>query len=158
MRSLIAQLLRFGAVGAVGFVIDTVIFNVLLSTVFSPTRIHEGPLLAKVVSTSVAIIANWLGNRYWTFRNEKRRHPVMEGIEFAVVSLGGLLIGLGCLWISHYVLGFKSQVADNIAANGIGLVLGTAFRFALYRVWVFAPSRTREATPAVSTPVSARAE
>ena len=46
-------------------------------------------------------------------------------------------IALACLWISHYVLGFASPLADNIATNVIGLALGTAFRFTLYRFWVF---------------------
>jgi putative flippase GtrA len=141
MRLLISQLARFGVVGAVGFVIDTVIFNVLLATTFSTDANHEGPLWAKVISTSVAIVVNWVGNRYWTFRKEERRHPVSEAIEFFVVSLVGLGIGLGCLWISHYVLGLTSPLADNISANVIGLGLGTVFRFALYRLWVFNPRR-----------------
>ena len=50
-------------------------------------------------------------------------------------------IGLLCLWVSHYVLGFTSILADNISGNVIGLALGTAFRFTLYKLWVFAPHR-----------------
>ena len=142
MRTLIAQLARFGVVGAVGFVVDVGIFNILRVTVFSPTQIHEGPVWAKIVSTSIAIVINWLGNRYWTFRKEARKHPLSEAIEFFVVSGVGMGIGLGCLWISHYVLGYTSQLADNISANVIGLALGTLFRFALYRLWVFNPKRT----------------
>ena len=46
-------------------------------------------------------------------------------------------IALLCLGVSHYVLGFTSPLADNIAANVVGLVLGTAFRFYAYRTWVF---------------------
>jgi putative flippase GtrA len=141
MRTLFAQLARFGVVGAVGFVVDFGIFNVLLATTFSSGANHEGPLWAKVISTSVAIVVNWIGNRYWTFRKEVRRHPASEAVEFFVVSLVGLGIGLGCLWISHYALGFTSPLADNISANVIGLGLGTAFRFALYRLWVFSPRR-----------------
>jgi putative flippase GtrA len=141
MRTLISQLARFGVVGAVGFVVDIGIFNALLATIFSSNANHEGPLWAKVISTSVAIVVNWIGNRYWTFRKEERRHPVSEAVEFFVVSLVGLGIGLGCLWISHYALGLTSPLADNISANVIGLGLGTVFRFALYRWWVFNPRR-----------------
>ena len=141
MRTLIAQLMRFGAVGAIGFVVDVSLFNLLRVTIFTPEDVHGGPVWAKVVSTSVAILVNWVGNRYWTFRKEVRRHPVSEGIEFVVVSLGGMAIGLGCLWFSHYALGFTSQLADNISANVIGLALGTLFRFTLYRLWVFKPGR-----------------
>jgi hypothetical protein len=52
-----------------------------------------------------------------------------------------MLIGLSCLWVSHYVMGYTSVLADNIATNVVGLGLGTAFRFSLYKWWVFAPSR-----------------
>jgi len=137
MRALFAQLTRFGLVGLVGLVIDVAIFNALILTVLSVEAVHEGPIIAKVISTSVAIVANWLGNRYWTFRDVRRAHWLREGIEFAIVSVGGMLISLGCLWVSHYVLHFTSPLADNIATNVIGLALGTAFRFTFYRLWVF---------------------
>ena len=97
--------------------------------------------IAKVISTTVAIAANWIGNRLWTFREHRGRQLVREGVEFALVSVGGMLIGLACLWVSHYALGFTSLLADNVASNVVGLGLGTAFRFALYRAWVFAPHR-----------------
>jgi len=42
-----------------------------------------------------------------------------------------------CLAVSHYALGFTSPLADNIAANVVGLGLATAFRFWSYRRWVF---------------------
>ncbi|MDP2014193.1 MAG: GtrA family protein, partial [Actinomycetota bacterium] len=46
-------------------------------------------------------------------------------------------IAIGCLYISHYVLGLTSALADNLSANVIGLGLGTLFRFWSYRKWVF---------------------
>ena len=144
MRSLLTQLTRFGLVGLVGLVIDVGIFNLLRLTVLSPEVLHEGPVLAKVISTSIAIIVNWVGNRHFTFRGERKSHWVREGVEFALVSVGGMLISLGCLWVSHYALGFTSVLADNIATNGIGLALGTAFRFTLYRGWVFKAQIDRE--------------
>lgn len=137
MRALIAQFARFGVVGLGGLVVDVAVFNLLRVTVLSPEAIHEGPVIAKIISTSLAIIANWLGNRYWTFGARRRPHVLREGLEFALVSIGGMIIGLACLWISHYVLGFTSLLADNIATNVVGLALGTAFRFTFYRLWVF---------------------
>lgn len=143
MRPLLTQLLRFGLVGGIGFIIDVAIFNALRLTVLAPEVIESGPLIAKVISTSVAIACNWLGNRYWTFASTRRKQLAREGAAFAVVSIGGMLIGLACLWVSHYVLGFTSVLADNISGNIIGLALGAAFRFWLYRTWVFA-APTRE--------------
>jgi putative flippase GtrA len=152
MRSLIAQLARFGAVGAVGLVVDVAIFNALRLTILAPEEIASGPFWAKVISTSVAIVVNWIGNRYWTFGAQRQSKAAREGLEFAVVSVGGLLIGLLCLWVSREVLGYTSLLADNIASNVVGLALGTAFRFTLYRLWVFNPKRVaRLSTIGVST-------
>jgi len=137
MRLLVTQLTRFGLVGLVGLGIDLLVFNALRLTVFDTATVEHGAFYAKIVSTSLAIIANWLGNRYWTFRHARRPHWVREGIEFAAVSVGGLIISLACLWVSHYLLGFTSILADNIATNFVGLGLGTIFRFTFYRLWVF---------------------
>jgi putative flippase GtrA len=139
MRALFGQFVRFGVVGLVGVVVDVGIFNLLRLTVLAPELIHEGPVIAKVISTSIAIVTNWIGNRYWTFGSMRRSHVLREGLEFALVSVGGMGIALLCLWVSHYLLGFTSALADNIATNVVGLALGTAFRFTFYRIWVFRP-------------------
>ncbi|HET6825367.1 MAG TPA: GtrA family protein, partial [Amnibacterium sp.] len=99
------QLVQFALVGGVGFVVDTAVFNALRLTVFDPARIHEGPLLAKTVSTIVAIAVNWIGNRYWTFGPHRSTRGAMEALEFLAVSILGMLVGLACLWVSHYLLG-----------------------------------------------------
>ncbi|MBC7724669.1 MAG: GtrA family protein [Burkholderiaceae bacterium] len=160
MRRFIHQLGRFGLVGLVGVVIDFSVFNLLRSTVLAPELVSHGPLAAKAISVSVAIVANWLGNRYWTFRAERRPHLLREAFEFAVVSVGGMAIALGCLWVSHYALGFTSTFADNISANVVGLALGTAFRFWLYRTWVFPDSASNAgaATSAAQVDADERAQ
>ncbi len=132
---------KFGVVGLIGFVIDVGLFNLLRLGVFGDGHVFQTAIGAKVLSTSVAIAANWVGNRYWTFREHRRRDVVQEFAEYVVVSVGGLLIGLLCLWVSHHVLGFTSLLADNIAANVIGLALGTLFRFLLYRFWIWGHHR-----------------
>lgn len=141
MPHLLAQFARFGAVGLVGLVVDVALFNVLRVTVLSPEVLGAGPIIAKVISTSVAIAVNWVGSRYWSFRLRRRRPPAREAVEFAIVSIGGMLIAVGCLALSREVLGFTSLLADNIASNVVGLGLGSLFRFALYRWWVFHPRR-----------------
>jgi len=141
MRKFFLQFVRFGLVGGVGLIVDISVFNLLRATVFDPDHIHEGPVFAKIISTVLAIIVNWIGNRHWTFREHRGPQLIREGIEFGIVSVGGLLIGLLCLFVSHYLLGYTSILADNISSNVIGLALGTAFRFSLYRFWVFSPRR-----------------
>ena len=137
----LAYLVKFAVVGLIGLFIDVALFNLLRLGVFGESHWAQSAIGAKTISTSVAIIFNWLGNRYWTFRRQRRRNYVREFAEYVIVSLGGMAIALGCLWISHHALGYESLLADNIATNVVGLALGTAFRFLLYRYWVYGHHR-----------------
>ncbi|GHG57974.1 hypothetical protein GCM10011331_26590 [Flavimobilis marinus] len=129
------ELLRFGSVGGVAFVVDTGLFNLLR---FGPGDLLEAkPLTAKVISVLVATLVAWLGNRYWTFADQRTASRGRELVAFLVVNALGMAIALACLGFSHYVLGLTSPLADNIAANGVGLVLGMAFRYLCYRTVVF---------------------
>lgn len=135
-HQVIVYALKFGVVGLVGFAVDIGIFNVLLLGVAGGGW-WSHPVGAKFVSTSAAIVVNWIGNRFWTFRHDRHRHVVREFIEFVVASGVGMGITLAFVWFTHDVLGFTSLLADNISANVIGLALGTAVRFVLYRYWVW---------------------
>lgn len=138
---LVRYALKFGVVGLVGYFVDVLVFNALRLGVTGTDHFFQGPIGAKIVSVTIATLATWFGNRYWTFREHRRKNFVLELFEFSVVSVGGLGIGLLCLWISHYVLGLDSLLADNISTNVIGLFIGTAFRFLLYRFWVYGHHR-----------------
>jgi putative flippase GtrA len=129
---------KFGAVGAIAFVVDTGVFNLMRTGIIGGDQgFAEKPLTAKTISVFVATIVAWLGNRYWTFRHRRRASLQREFLLFGVMNVGGLVISLACLGFSHYVLQLTSALADNIAGNGIGLVLGTLFRFWAYRQFVF---------------------
>jgi putative flippase GtrA len=140
-HGLLAYALKFGVVGFAGLIIDVTLFNLLRLGVFGDGHWAQSAIGAKTISTSVAILFNWLGNRYWTFRRHRRRNYLREFAEYVIVSLGGMGIALGCLWVSHHLLGFTSVLADNVATNIVGLGLGTAFRFLLYRYWVYGHHR-----------------
>ena len=140
-RGFLSYLVKFGVVGSLGFVLDIAVFNLLRVGALGADQWWATAIGAKVVSTSLAIIFNWLGNRFWTFRHERHTHIAQEFVEFVVASLLGMGVSLACLWVSHYVLGFTSLLADNIAGNIIGLGLGTIVRFLLYRYWVWSPRR-----------------
>lgn len=138
---LIGYALKFGVVGLVGYTIDVTVFNLLRLGLLGDEHFFQGPIGAKIVSVTLATIVTWFGNRYWTFREHRRANFLLELVEFGAIQVVGLGIGLLCLWISHYVLGFTSLVADNISSNIIGVGIATAFRFLMYRFWVYGPHR-----------------
>ena len=130
------ELGKFGVIGLVAYIIDLTIFNVLR---FSGGEgpLYDKPLTAKVISVLAATTFAYFGNRHWTFKDRSRSSFRRQYTLFFVFNAVGMIISLSCLWVSHYLLGFESALADNISANVIGLVLGTIFRFWGYHNWVF---------------------
>lgn len=126
------QLVNFGLVGGLAFVVDVSVYNVMRLTL-----LDDKPIGAKIVSVAAATTVAWLGNRLWTFRRERSHGAAREAGLFVVMNVIGLCISAGCLWVSHYALGHTSALADNIAGNGVGIVLGTVFRYFAYRFVVF---------------------
>jgi putative flippase GtrA len=134
------EMVKFGTVGAVAFVVDVGLFNLLTSDLWfgagaPPLDGHEK--LAKVVSASTATVVAWLGNRYWSFRHRRQSSRGREFVTFVLMNLIAMVIAVLCLAVSHDLFGFTSRLADNISGNLIGVALGTLFRFWAYRTFVF---------------------
>ncbi len=138
-------------IGGLGFVVDVTAFN-LLRFAGDPGLLESKPLTAKAISVVLATVVTYLGNRHWTWAGRQRTGLRREGGLFFLFNGVGMAIALLALFVSHYVLDLRSPLADNISANGVGLVLGTAFRFWSYRTFVFLrrpEEREREAAPAL---------
>jgi putative flippase GtrA len=130
-RGILHEAIRFGLVGAICFVVDVGMFN------FFRVGLDLGPLTSKTLSVVIATTVSYVANRQWTFAHRERSGVAREYALFFVLNGIGLGIALVCLGLSHYLFGFTSALADNIAANLVGLGLGTLFRFWSYRRWVF---------------------
>jgi len=146
LREWLTEFLRFCTIGLGAYIVDIGLFN-LLAYRWPVALPFDQSMTAKTISVAVSIVFAWVGNRMWTFREKKQNTRSREFAMFVLVNLGGMAIALSCLAVSRFVLGFDSQVADNISANVVGIVLGTAFRYVCYRYVVFAGS----AAPAART-------
>lgn len=133
--------LKFGVIGLIGYFVDFGIFNLLRVGTLGDDHFFQGPIGAKIVSVTISTLITWFGNRFWTFREHRRENFLLELLEFGAIAVAGLGISLAFLYVSHYVLGFQTLLADNISANVIGLFFATAFRFLLYRFWVYGDHR-----------------
>jgi putative flippase GtrA len=132
----VRELLVFTVVGGIGYLVDVGLFN-LLRYAGEPGLLENKPLTAKAISVAAATVVTYAGNRHWTWRARAWSGTHREFAIFVVLNAVGMAIALGCLAFSHYVLGFTGPLADNLSANGAGLVLGSTFRFWAYRRWVF---------------------
>ncbi|TDC21500.1 GtrA family protein [Streptomyces sp. 8K308] len=125
------EVVKFGTVGALGVVVNVVVFNLCTQGA------DLAPVRSGVLATTAAILTNYVGNRYWTYRDRDKSGRSREASLFLLFSGVGMVIENGVLALSHYGLGFTSSLADNLAKNVIGLGLGSLFRFWSYRTWVF---------------------
>lgn len=128
----------FGVVGAIGYATDLVVFNLLLYA-GDPGPFANEPLTAKLISSVIGLLVTYLGNKHWTWRDRPCACQHREVVLFVMFNIVGMAIALGCLGVSHHVLGFTSPLADNVAANVVGVALGGLFRFWTYRTYVFKP-------------------
>ncbi len=145
-REWLVEFTRFCIVGLGSYVVDVGLFNLLAHSGLVSLP-GDASMVAKTISVSIAVIVSWVTNRLWTFRTKRSSAKTHEFLMFVLVNLGGMLIALGCLWVSRYGLGLRSQFADNISANVVGLVLGTAFRYVMYRYVVFGDNNDDVRTP-----------
>ena len=117
------QLGKFCAVGAVGYLINLAVYDVLL---------HEGLhyLLAATCSFLVAVTSNYTWNRIWTFRGQ-RGHVGYQGLRFFVVSL--LALAANELLLTALVAGG----AGKVVGQAIAIVLVTPINFVGNKLWSF---------------------
>ena len=130
------EFMAFVVVGGFGYLVDVGVFN-LLRYAGDPGVLEHKPLTAKAISVAVATIVTYAGNRHWTWRHRAWSSTHREFAVFVLLNAVGMAIALACLAMSHYAFGLTSPLADNLSANGVGLALGTAFRFWAYPRWVF---------------------
>jgi putative flippase GtrA len=143
---LVREMLKFGMVGAVAFVIDLGGYNLLVFGLHlqgapddATGVLNDRPLTARIISASLATLVAWLGNRLWTFRHRRNRQASHELGLFVFFNVAAMVISVLCLGFSRYALDLHTQLADNVA-NLVGIGLGTLFRFWSYRKYVFAGS------------------
>lgn len=131
-------MLRFLAVGGVATAVSFVGFNALVHGWGTGTApMADQPIAAYVLANVVAGLLAYVGLRTWAFSDRDAVDTTTGLVRFFGLGALTMAIPVLCLWISRYGLGLSSPLADNLAANVIGLGLATATRFWVFRRFVF---------------------
>ncbi|MER6145048.1 GtrA family protein [Streptomyces sparsogenes] len=132
------EIAKFGAVGGAGVLVNLGVFNLI-------RHVTELPVVrASVVATIVATFTNYLGYRYFTYRDRDKQGRTKELTLFLLFSAIGLIIENGVLYTATYGFGWDSQLQSNVF-KFVGIGIATLFRFWSYRSWVFRALPAREA-------------
>jgi putative flippase GtrA len=123
----LGQFMRFGAVGVIGFLLDTAIVYALRASV--------GLYIAGLLSYCVVASINWLLNRVWTFRGQGSGPMHRQWALFLLTNLIGLVLNRGtyALLIAFVPL----CAAEPVFAVAAGAVAGMFANFGLSRSIVF---------------------
>jgi putative flippase GtrA len=124
----VRQFLKFGVVGASGFVVNLIVFTLLQRVVPD----HDRSLQYNVIYTIAFLsggVSNYYFNRIWTFRSTG--HAVREGAQFLTVSALALVVGLivSALvspWLGH---GHRTWF--------LGTIAGIFVNFFVNKYWTF---------------------
>ncbi|MBT2404543.1 MULTISPECIES: GtrA family protein [unclassified Streptomyces] len=130
VRGLAREVAKFGAVGGLGVLVNLGVFNLIRST----TDLQV--VRASVIATMVAIATNYLGFRYFAYRDRAQSGRTRELALFVAFSVIGLVIENGVLYTATYGFGWDTPLATNVF-KFLGIGVATVFRFWSYRTWVF---------------------
>jgi len=132
------EIVKFGAVGGAGLLVNLLVFNLMRHT----TDLQV--VRASVIATIVAIAFNYVGFRYFAYRDRDKRGRTKELTLFLLFSAAGLVIENGVLYVATYGFGWDSPLQSNIF-KFLGIGIATLFRFWSYRTWVFRALPAKEA-------------
>lgn len=122
------QFIKFGVVGASGFVVNLIVFTLMQRAI--PSHAQPVPYyIIYSVSFLAGGVSNYYFNRVWTFRSTG--HAVKEGAQFLTVSVMALLVGLivSALVAPYFGHGHKTWF--------IATVSGMVVNFFLNKYWTF---------------------
>jgi dolichol-phosphate mannosyltransferase len=120
------QLMKFALVGGSGYVINLGVFTLI------GNDLGVAHQVAAVAAFAVAVLNNFLWNRYWTFKSGSGPAGFQAARFFAVsvASLGLNLAVLELIW--------RAGTVTPITAQAIAVAVAMPFNFLGNKFWTFA--------------------
>jgi putative flippase GtrA len=118
------QLIKFGAIGGSGYVVNLIVFAILAEGL----GVHH--LIAAVAAFCVAVTNNFLLNRHWTFGGGGATG--FQAPRFLAISVGSLIINLIALELLVTVADF-----NELPAQALAVAIAMPFNFIGNKVWTF---------------------
>lgn len=131
MKKLLEQVVKFGIVGIIAFVIDWGIYNLLLFTV------HMNATVAATISFLISLCFNYLASMKYVFVHRDDMARWMEMLIFLVSSAVGLLINDVIIWCFTSVIIDPSMAVTNHPRYALYANIGKLVATVIVAVWNF---------------------
>ncbi len=109
MKKLLEQIMRFGIVGVIAFVIDYAVLLLLTEV----AGVHY--LVSSAIAFLVSVIFNYILSVAFVFETDKSRSKGTEFGLFALMSAGGLGINQLMMWLLSDVMFIPYQLSKFLA-------------------------------------------
>ncbi|HSO98780.1 MAG TPA: GtrA family protein [Solirubrobacteraceae bacterium] len=119
------QLIRFGAVGASGYVVNLVVFAACVHGLGIDYRISS------VLAFLISVGNNFWLNRHWTF-DARHEHPIHQGARFFTVAL----LAFAFTYASLIAL-VDGAGMSKLLAQAIAVIAGMPLSFVGQKLWSF---------------------
>jgi putative flippase GtrA len=128
-RRVALEVAKFGVVGGTGVAVNFLVFNLLLH------GLKWAPMTATVIASCIAMGSNYVGFRFFAYRDRASRSRRQIALFFAFSGLG-VIMESALFYVGYHGLGMSGPLGSNMA-KALSIVLASAFRFLVYRTWVF---------------------
>ena len=139
------RFIRFAIVGTIGAAVDFGVFNLMIA-VFGVE-----PVISNIISFSVAVMSNFIWNRYWTYPDSRSKRLRRQLTEFFIVNLVG--VGIRTVIFVQLELFFETLFSglqlplpnDFLAHNftlAFGMIIVLFWNFFVNRYWTYSDVET----------------
>ena len=115
MKTLLAQLAKFGVVGVVATVIDFGVMNLL------HYALHLDILIANTAGFTISLIFNYVASMKFVFEHRDDMSRKREFVIFVVLSIIGLLLNDGIVLALNKGLSLEANIAK-VAATALVMI------------------------------------
>ncbi len=123
------QLIRFGIVGTIGFIVDASILLFFVHTIGYPIA------LSRILSFSSAVFVTWIINRNFTFSKNSNLNKKKEYIFYLIIQTIGALIN----YVIFIILVYKFEFMEDylILPLGFAAIIAMFFNFLMMKKYLY---------------------
>ncbi len=151
------RFLKFAFVGVTGTIVDFGLMN-LFSLVFNVPLVW-----AQVLSFSIAVINNFLWNRFWTYPDSRAKAAHFQLLQFALINVVGISIRTPLIsWLDTRILKLLSSrqlslpLKDNIISQNVALAISIGvvmlWNYFANRYWTYSDVSAEKSGPVDGPP------